>query len=502
MNRKFVKTGLITLAAVVFSIVGCEAPDQEVFDEIPSEVALGTSDPAALSAFAASAYRQLVGTWGSHNSLWSLQEVSSDEMVIAHKGADWEDGGQWIRVHRHSYLPTEPSIGNGWGYCYSAIGNINNILKDFGSNPILRSELEVLRAIVYLWLIDTYGNVPIVTEQSTDATPPTVSRAEVYTFIEQSILNNLANLNPQRTYATVNRWVAHVALAKLYLNAAVYKGSPEWQKAADAAQEVIGSALYSLEPDFRDPFKTDNAGSSENIFVINYDEVNGGGFNLAQMTGHYLTQQTFDLQEQPWNGYASLEAFYNSFETIDRRRSASFLVGPQFSLSGERLSDNSAEPDDPDGQPLTFTPNINMLAPNSWRQAGARVGKWQFRIGAGQSLSNDFPIYRYADVLLMRAEALWRINPASAEALALVNQVRSRAGVAPFTLAQMTAENLLAERGRELFAEGHRRSDLIRFGKYNDAWWEKNASLPTRNLFPIPQGQLLVNPDLVQNPGY
>lgn len=500
MNKmnKFV----FVLVALMASVSACEAPDQEVFDEIPSEDALRTTNPDALAAFAASAYRQLVGTWGGHNSLWSLHEVASDEMVIAQKGADWEDGGQWIRVHRHQYLPSEPAIGNGWGYCFTAIGNINNLLKTFGSNPLLRSELEATRAMVYLWLIDAYGNVPIITEETTDTTPPTATRAEVYAFIESSILDNLANLSAAKTYATMNRWVANVVLTKLYLNAAVYKGTPEWQKAADAAQVVIGSGLYSLASTFKDNFTANNAGSPENIFVINYDENNAEGFNLAQMTGHYLTQQTFNLTDQPWNGYATLEAFYNSFETADARRGASFLVGPQFSSGGVRLKDISAEPGDPDGQDLTFTPNINMLAPNSFRQAGARVGKWEFRLGARPSLSNDFPIYRYADVLLMRAEALWRINPASAEALALVNQVRSRAGVAPFTLAQMTAENLLAERGRELFAEGHRRSDLIRFGKYNDAWWEKNASLPARNLFPIPQGQLLVNPDLVQNPGY
>ncbi|MFO0267250.1 MAG: RagB/SusD family nutrient uptake outer membrane protein [Cyclobacteriaceae bacterium] len=507
MNRFF-----LVLAVLIGSVTACEAPDQEVFDEVPSDDALGTTNPDALAAFAASAYRQLVGNWGGHNSLWSLHEVASDEMVIAQKGADWEDGGQWIRVHRHEYLPSEPAVGNGWGYCFTAIGNINNLLKTFGSNALLRSELEVTRAMIYLWLVDAYGNVPVITEKTTDTTPPTVARAQVYDFIEKSIVggnfggtvfaNNLANLSAQKTYATMNRWVANVVLAKLYLNAQVYKGTQEWQKAADACQVVIGSGLYSLAPTFKDNFVTNNAGSPENIFVINYDENNAEGFNLPQMTGHYLTQQTFNLTDQPWNGYASLEAFYNSFETADARRGASFLVGPQFSSGGVRLKDISAEAGDPDGEDLTFTPSINMLEPNSFRQAGARVGKWEFRLGARTSLSNDFPIYRYADVLLMRAEALWRINPASAEALTLVNQVRGRAGVAAFLAAQMTADNLLAERGREMFAEGHRRSDLIRFGKYNDAWWEKTASLPTRNLFPIPQGQILVNPDLVQNPGY
>jgi len=221
---------------------------------------------------------------------------------------------------------------------------------------------------------------------------------------------------------------------------------------------------------------------------------------LPQMTLHYESQATYNLQQQPWNGYASLEEFYNSFDASDARRN-SFIVGPQFSSSGVRLKDNSAEATDPDGQDLTYTPEINQLFPNSLRQAGARVGKFEFALSSSPNLSNDFPIYRYSDVLLTRAEALWRLSAGSAEALSLVNQVRARSWSGN-PLASLTSDALLAERGREMFAEGWRRSDMIRFGKYNDAWWEKPVSVASKNLFPIPQGQIQINPSLVQNPGY
>ncbi|MCA6405041.1 MAG: RagB/SusD family nutrient uptake outer membrane protein, partial [Cytophagales bacterium] len=228
-------------------------------------------------------------------------------------------------------------------------------------------------------------------------------------------------------------------------------------------------------------------------------------FNLAQMTLHYSSQATFNLAEQPWNGYASLEDFYNSYDNADKRKN-SFLAGPQFSSTGVRLKDASFESADPDGENLTFTPFISAIKPKpgntfgSLRQQGVRVGKFQFQTGATPNLNNDFPIFRYADVLLMRAEALWRLSSGSAEALSLVNQIRSRAGVP--ALGALTADDLLAERGREMFAEGYRRSDLIRFGKYNNAWWEKPTSVASKNIFPIPQGQILVNTKLVQNPGY
>jgi hypothetical protein len=489
---------LVTLLG--FLSVACEAPDQKIFDGLDRDAALNTTDPVALQAFSAGAYRPLVGNWGGHNSLWSLNEVSSDEMVITQKGTDWEDGGQWIRVHRHQYLPSEQSVNNGWTYCYNAIGTINNFLKNFGANPTLRSEFESLRAMIYLWLLDAYGNVPIITETTTDATPANNTRQQVYDFVEQSLLDNLSNLRKEKTYGTMNYYVANAVLAKLYLNAGVYTGTPQWLKAAEAAKEIIDDGLYSLEPNFFDNFATQNAGSSENIFVINYDEANATGFNLAQMTLHYSSQATFNLQAQPWNGYSSLEEFYNSFDPDDNRIN-SFIEGPQFSSTGVRLTDLNAEASDPDGQPLTFTPFISMLAPGALRQQGVRVGKFEFRLGAAQELSNDYPIYRYADILLMRAEALWRLNPASTEALNLVNQVRLRSFPGN-PLASLTADELLAERGREMFAEYYRRQDLIRFGKFNDAWWEKPVSSATKNIFPIPALQIQSNPDLTQNPGY
>jgi starch-binding outer membrane protein, SusD/RagB family len=235
------------------------------------------------------------------------------------------------------------------------------------------------------------------------------------------------------------------------------------------------------------------------MFTLPYDANNAGGFNIHQMTFHYSTQQTFELQEQPWNGYTALEEFYNSYEEEDVRKN-SLREGPQFRSDGVTpIIDASAEANDPDGPEINFTPNINELAPNALRQAGTRVNKFEIQLGAAPNLSNDFPIFRYSDALLMKAEAAWRQGK-SAVALQFVNQVRERANVAPLTA--LDPDILLAERGRELFAEGHRRSDLIRFGKYNDAWWEKAQSAPFRNLFPIPENQLQANPNLTQNPGY
>ncbi|MEM9298147.1 MAG: RagB/SusD family nutrient uptake outer membrane protein [Bacteroidota bacterium] len=505
MFRNFYSKVVVALSLIVV-VSACDDPEQELFSELNQDAVLSSTDPDVLAVLAAGAYTPIIGAWGGHNSIWSLHEVSSDEMVIAQKGADWEDGGQWIRVHRHQYNPEEESVQNGWDYCFGAIGTINNLINQFAGNDALVAEFKALRGLVYLWLLDAYGNVPIITEESDDSTPEASPRAEVFAFVESSLLENIDALERSATYARMNYYVARTALAKLYLNADIYTGTTNlpgggtarWNDVIAQADSVLDAGLYSLEANFLDNFATIN-NTSENIFVLNYDTDNAGGFNLPQMTLHYQSEFTYDLQEQPWNGYASLQAFYESFDQNDERIN-SFLVGPQFDLDGEQLNDLSAEDDDPNGQPIEFTPEINELTPNSLRQAGARVGKFEFALGSGQSLSNDFPIFRLADVYLMKAEALWRLDNGSGEALELVNMMRTRAGVSPLT--GLTADELLAERGREFFAEGWRRSDLIRFGKFNDPWWEKEMSSADKNIFPIPQSARDNNPSLAQNPGY
>jgi hypothetical protein len=227
------------------------------------------------------------------------------------------------------------------------------------------------------------------------------------------------------------------------------------------------------------------------------------------MTLHYSSQSTFDLGAQPWNGYCALQEFYDSYDDADLRKGTpgdqtargNFHVGAQFASDGTtRLIDASAELGDPDGQDLTFTPEINEIAPGAFRQAGARIGKYEYAIGAQDNLDNDFVMFRLGEMVLNAAEAAYRLGN-SGDALASVNQIRTRAGMADFTA--LTDADMLAERGRELFMEGVRRSDLIRFGQYSRTWFGKTAaSDATKNLMPIPRVQVAANPNLAQNPGY
>ena len=505
------------VSACLLVAAGCTDLDETPFDEIPA-ADFGETEEQFIALIGAG-YTSLYGYLGNHNSYWSLQEVSSDEMVIPTRGADWGDGGQWVRVHTHTMNPAEESVNNAWTFLYGGIATTNRLIESIEDlNPELAppfiNELRGLRALYYYSLMDLYGGVPLVTSFfNAQPNPANASRREVYDFVVSELIEIIPTLSPitdVSTYGRFNRNVARMLLAKVYLNAEVYAGESRYEESLAQIDSIINSGAYSLESDYFVNFNVDNIGSEENIFVIPYDEVFANNFNLGQMTLHYQSQNTFNSQEQPWNGYATLQEFYESYDENDARRGVpgdqqvrgNFLAGPQFAADGvTRLLDPAAEDGDPNGEELTFTPEINELQPGALRQAGARIAKFEFEQGFLQNLGNDFPIFRYADALLMKAECLLRLGERTDEATDLVNVVRARAGLEDLD-GDVDLDELLAERGRELFAEGFRRQDLIRFGRWTSPWWEKSSSPEFTTVMPIPAPQLQANPNLVQNQGY
>ncbi|MEB2775664.1 RagB/SusD family nutrient uptake outer membrane protein [Algoriphagus sp. D3-2-R+10] len=521
----------------------CVNLEEELFSEVSADNFFQTEEEF-VSALG-QAYSSLGGL-GNHSGLWSINEIASDEIVVSHKGGDWFDGGVLLQLHQHEFQPDNPFLQNSWTFLFSGINTCNRLIYSFEildnpNSPAFIAELRALRALYYYWAMDAFGNVPIVTDFLDEEAPDTKPRSEVYAFILAE-LNEIIPLLPtaksEETYGRMTKWAALMIRMKLYLNAEVYTGTAQWALAAADAAEIVDSGTFSLNPSYKENFAVSNGGSNENIFVYPYDKVFARGFNWVMMTLHIASNSTFNLTQQPWNGYQTVEEFYNSYVdpvknpgvqgpvwkglaltqstgTIDGRLS-NFLVGPQTRSDGSPLLDPGVEATDPtgkngdpNGQPITFMPFLNEISPGGLRQAGARIGKYEFEKGGTENMSNDFVIFRLSDAILSLAEAKFRLGQ-SAEALALVNQVRERAGnLSPFTT--LTDENLLAERGREMYVEMTRRQDLIRFKKYGSAWWPyagmnrpKKVHSPGSflELFPIPAPQLLANPKLVQNPGY
>jgi hypothetical protein len=533
MKKSLIQKILMLGAGLTFITQSCKDLDETLYSEVLAEDFFKTDEEFIASL--GEAYSSFGGI-GNHSGLWSINELASDELVIATKGGDWYDGGVLLQLHQHEWTPDNEFFNNTWTFLYGGVSKCNRLIYQFtelGTPTALAfiAELRAVRALYYYWLVDSFGNVPLVTDFLDTEAPANSDRLVVYNFVLTE-LNEVIDLLPTAkdasTYGRMTRWAALAIRCKLYLNAEVYTGEAQWQKAADDAQEIVDNGPFSLEDVYSDNFAIDNSKSTENIFVYPYDKVFAPGFNWPMMTLTYASQTVYNLTQQPWNGYATVEEFYNSYVdpaqnpgpqglvwkglaetqepgTIDERLS-NFIVGPQFNPDGTRTTDpgfegeTAAQPD-PDGAPLTFTPHINEIYPNSWRQGGARIGKYEFELGGTENMSNDFVIFRLSDIILSLAEAKFRgATGGAAEALILVNQVRTRAGVTAY--GSLTDDNLLAERGRELFAELVRRQDLIRFGKFGGTWWEKDASADTYELFPIPKAQIDANSKLEQNPGY
>lgn len=517
----------LVFAGLALLSQSCTDLDEELFGQVTAESFFQTDEEfvAALGQ-AYSAF----GGLGNHSNLWTTTVLTGDELVITTKGGDWFDGGDLIVLHQHEWTPDHGFFNNTWTFAYGGISTVNRLIFQFSTldNPDAAAfvgELRAVRALWYYWLLDSFGNVPLVTDFEDTDPKGNATRAEVYNFVESelnAVIGDLSKDSNASTYGRMNYWAALALRSRLYLNAEVYTGTPKWSQAAADAREIMNDGGFSLMGNYADNFSVDNETSTENIFVVAYDKVFATGFNWPAMTLHYASQGVFNLTFQPWNGYSVVEEFYNSYIDADQNpgpqgfvfkglnddptatgtqdaRLSNFIAGPQFNVDGTQAEDPGFEDTDPDGTGLNFTPFINELFPNGWRQGGVRLGKYEFEQGATENLSNDFVVFRLANVMLTLAEAEYRQGN-TAEALALVNQLRSRAGVDEFT--ELNDENFVAEMGRELFAEMTRRQDLIRWGRFGDARWEKDVSADFYQLFPIPQPQLDASSALQQNPGY
>jgi hypothetical protein len=267
---------------------------------------------------------------------------------------------------------------------------------------------------------------------------------------------------------------------------------------------IINSGKYELMTSYFNNFTSDNGeNSTEIIFCTN----NRAGVQSNSMRGTWMSGLHYNQTPGGWNGFTTLADFYNSFEDGDMRRSdtlatlkaqtgltAGLLFGQQYNKDGVALLDRQ-------GNPLSFTKESPIIVSGAALEvSGVRVIKFIPDMTAEDVPGNDFPFFRYADILLTKAEALLRKGD-NAAALTMVNELRTVRG-AP-VLASLDATILLAERARELYVEGWRRTDLVRFGKFLEPWENKpTTDDPKYLLFPFPSAQIVANPSLLQNPGY
>ncbi|WP_235296463.1 RagB/SusD family nutrient uptake outer membrane protein [Portibacter marinus] len=484
--------------SVVFSCTDLETEllDSEAGADANNEFIKYTEDRAL--EFLQSSYNSLA-TFTDQNNIYALGTHTSDELIPPTRGVDWGDNGVWRTLHAHNWDATHASVLGAW----------NNIHQNaFATNGIIFSDVSAetdaaarfMRAFYTYHAMDMFGQVPFreVTD-GPDVDPKVFSRTEAFDFIISDLetaLPHLPSIGPSPTNAQASKATANYLLAKMYLNKAVYfADNPAGPYTFDNADmdrviehvDAITADGYSLDPDFFNVFTANE--SPEIIFT----SPNGSGQNRWMMTLHY------DQNPSGWNGFTTLADFYNKFEDQDSRIGQEaakdgsefggigkgFLIGQQFTRNGDILIDSRSQ------KPLQFTPEVPL--------AGAATEKGIRAIKYHPADHGQYILMRYADAYLMKAEALFRKGETS-EALDMVNNLRSIRGAS--TLNSLDESILLDERGRELYWEGYRRTDQIRFGTFTDTWDHKSVTDEFRVLYPIPSIAVASNPNLEQNPGY
>ena len=534
----------LLLIPVFGLMTGCTKLDEKLNGSLTSDQAAAALGSNGTALLVNAAYADLAGPFFSQDQVFSLEENTSDESLVPTRGGDWDDNGVWRVLHNHTWNADH-------GQITSVFNNLNKINFDatnvlaFKPTPAQAAEAKFVRAYALYYLLDLYGQYPIRNPGDNLLNPPTVKTgADAINFIISELTSALADVPVNNGMTRANPDAIKFLLMKCYLQKGAFlnRAAPtfdagDMQKVVDLGTSIISSGKYSYMANYFDNFSVQKggAGSTEGIFA--YPNTSGvsanhGGIEARwNMTLHY-NSWTPNNPNAGWNGFSTISDFYNAFgavtpttyapsdSLIDLRIGRRFYPGvtnvsglrPGF-LVGQQFNENGAPIKDRKGAPLAYDPKIadNMIETGANLEVtGIRVIKYPPDYAHyGGPAGNWLMLFRYPDVVLMVAEAKIRKGDDAVGALALINGLRVARGAAPVaSMALVNPSNvddpttLLAERGRELYWESYRRTDLIRFGVYLKTWQYKPTDDPKNLVFPIPNQALSANPNLKQNPGY
>lgn len=524
------KTYILTAATAlgIFALSSCTKLEPKL--DGPVSIAPPQSNGAPTAPSISAVYEQLNQLTGGQGNWFGLQEHSTDEIMGPTRGTDWDDFGTWRRLHLHTWAGDHNQINDTWNGLNGALFQTTLIAET--ATGLTKAEGQFLRSYFRFLTCDIYGQVQSRPATATAATIPDVlTRSQaidaIITELESCVAGLPAYNKTNRTLAT--KEAAWALLAKCYLNKAVYKQDPktpqgpytfasaDMNKVIEYCNNIQANTLLQVDTYYWDNFKWDNGAlSTENIFVRHNntgDPRAGGGTGLR-----WQTSQSWHYNQTPssWNGFVTLSDFYDSFEPNDVRRSdtlanytnrvgatAGLLVGQARGPKNGSIGDPIVDLKDRSGNALIFTRNASIFF--NGEASGIRVNKFPLDPASindgGWGSSNEFPFFRFSDVRLMEAEAVLRGGTSSETPLAIVNDIRSKRRASALTA--ITLPVLLAERSRELYLEGHRRTDMVRFGVFNAPVIERpNASDGYKCVYPIPTNSLASNPNLKQNFGY
>jgi hypothetical protein len=526
--KRHILSGILAFSGCIAVLTGCTKLDiTPVSSLTPANF---PQTPAQFIAAAGPIYTKFRG--GPDRSYWITANIVADENVMVARGGNWFDGGIYAAMNLHTYDQDNSLVLNNWTWGFGTISTCNQVLSLFSTvaestaKAQTVAEIKTMRAMSYFYMMDLYGNIPVSKTFGDTTNLATQSRAQVFSFIESELLEQIPNLSTTvnaTTYGRPTKYLAYAILAKMYINASYYIGTDRNADAVKMCDNIITAGKYALDADYLGMFKPNNGPQIKDfIFAVPFDNVQALGQYYARFTMHPALRAKYSMPYSPAGpiySYSSYYALYTDPKDIRRKQ---YLTGKQFTHAGvpimitttnKGLDDNytGSNPTGTVVHQLEFTPEIK------WRNnATFDIGNDELANEQGyrnikfypdststvRDQSNDLPMFRYADILLTKAEAILRGAAATngETALSLVNTVRARAQASPLTA--ITLPVLLDERGRELAMEMWRRNDLIRFGQFEKPWGIKTNADPQRRIFPIPKSEIQLNPKLVQNPGY
>lgn len=524
---------ILMMLTVVIVISSCKKLDVPVESQFVS-----SNFPKTLSDYNASMgamYSNLSSNFAV--PYWRMQELSTDEAILPARDGNFDDGGQYRQLHYHTWTADHPNVTTIWQWAYSGIITCNRLITitntfvftDVDKTAKL-AEIRAMRALYYFFLMDLYGNVPIITDYPVSGIPATQPRTKVFQFIESELLAVEQQLPTKSSLLTTNtaqygkptKGMVFSLLAKMYINASVYVGTTRYQDVVTMADSVMNNTSYSLDAKYRDIFLPNNGPQiKETIFAIPYDQQIPGN-QFTRFGFFYYLVNAYGFNVGLSIAMSTTPEFYNRFNLPGDFRTTTWLAGPQFVPDG-----NGGFTTTPIYYPTSTTqivinPVLTLLPPKpmdvgntiATQSEGVRSIKFYpdpTMIQATRLNGNDVPVLRLADVMLMKAEAILRganvtsVNGELQTPLVLVNKIRARAGAQ--LAASIDLNGMLDERARELSWEGWRRNDLIRFGQFELEYPLPNDVLSMdkstfRRLYPVPTTELKLNSNLVQNPGY
>lgn len=548
----------------LFTVNSCTNLEEIVLDETS---ATGLSDKQAAEGIIAPVYALLPNLF-QHTNYFALQEISTDEAILPYRGGtDWGDNGIYLAMHMHTYTSTDPNLRNTWNLILQgmsrAITAINSLptLNDPSSKTFL-AEARGMRAYYSMLTLDLFGVVFV--KENLGETSKVIRGNEAVEYIKSELLAVEPNLDANVGPGRLSKGAAWGLLARLYLNAAFYRDpyaaqltfkSEDMDKVVEYCDKIISSGQYQLSRDYFSIFNDDNHTNKELVFAVDqradlnghnrmaYFSLSGDQFPLPAYTNANGTDGpaiTPDYYRTWVNAYAPQDPsvdprFYKQNLSIYSNPADSCVAAENFNINrgilrGQQyglIRRNGVFLKCADGKmkvaklfhdtrnkptlAVDFTEKVDFTVEGSNYNTGYRVEKYEFskKSVSGRNFGEaDIVIVRLADVYLMRAEAKLRKSNDAASALADVNTVRAARNITtpPPPLTTMSLDLLYRERGFEFYWEMIRRTDMIRFGKYEDKWTEKSSTDRNKRIFPIPQtaidGASNLPGYLVQNPSY